>query len=85
VEGAWSLPEGKVSIVQRFQRIFGELNLRGKILPVAKGKLNGDHIAFTIGNKHYTGRVNGNTMEGTVKAAGKTSNWSANLIDNKLF
>jgi SAM-dependent methyltransferase len=85
VEGAWSLPKGKVSIVQRFQRIFGEVNLKGKILPVANGKLNGDHIAFTIGNKHYTGRVNGNTMEGTVKAAGKTSNWSSNLIDNKLF
>jgi len=85
VEGAWSLPEGKVSIVQRFQRIFGELNLRGKIIPVANGRLNGDHIAFTLGNKHYSGRVNGNTMEGTVKAAGKTSKWSANLIDNKLF
>jgi SAM-dependent methyltransferase len=85
VEGAWSLPEGRVSIVQRFQRIFGEVNLKGKILPVANGKLNGDHIAFTIGNQHYTGRVNGNKMEGTVKAAGKTSNWSANLIDTKFF
>lgn len=85
VEGAWSFPQGKLSIVQRFQRIFGELHLRGKILPVANGKLNGDHIAFTIGDKHYSGRVNGSTMEGTVKAARKTSNWSANLIDNKLF
>jgi SAM-dependent methyltransferase len=85
VEGAWSLPEGNVSIVQRFQRIFGEVNSRGKILPVANGNLNGDHIAFTIGNKQYTGRVNGNTMEGTVKVAGKTSNWRANLIDNKPF
>ncbi len=85
VEGAWSLPLGKVSIVQRFQRIFGEVDLGGKILPVANGKLNGDHIAFTIGNQHYTGRVNGGTMQGTVKTAGKTSDWKANLIDSKLF
>jgi SAM-dependent methyltransferase len=85
VEGAWSFPEGKLSIVQRFQRIFGEVNLRGKMIPMANGRLNGDHIAFTIGNKHYAGRVNGNTMQGSVKAAGKTGNWSSNLIDNKHF
>lgn len=85
VEGAWSFPQGKLSIVQRFQRIFGELNLRGKIIPVANGRLNGDRITFSIGNKHYSGRVNGNSMAGTVKAAGKTSDWEAKLIDNKLF
>lgn len=85
VEGAWSLPQGKLSIVQRYQRIFGELNMGGKIIPVANGKLNGDHIAFAIGNKHYSGRVNGNTMKGIVKSAGKTSDWDATLIDNKLF
>lgn len=85
VEGAWSMPQGKLSIVQRFQRIFGELQLREKTLPVVNGRLNGDQISFTIGNKHYSGRVNGNTMQGIVKATGKTSDWGANLIDNKLF
>ena len=85
VEGAWGLPGGRLSLVQRFQRIFGELNLGGKILPVANGRLNGDRIGFTIGSKHFSGRVNGNTMQGTVNAAGKRETWSANLIDNKLF
>jgi SAM-dependent methyltransferase len=85
VEGAWSFPQGKLSIVQRFQRIFGELSLRGKIIPVANGRLNGDHIAFSIGNSHYSGQINGSSMAGTVKAAGKTSNWEAKLIDNKPF
>ncbi|MBM4314891.1 MAG: class I SAM-dependent methyltransferase [Deltaproteobacteria bacterium] len=85
VEGAWSLPQGKLSLVQRFQRVFGELNLRGKIIPVANGRIDGDHILFSIGHRHYSGRVNGNTMSGTVKAAGKTSDWEAKLVDNKLF
>jgi SAM-dependent methyltransferase len=85
VEGAWSLPQGKLSIVQRFQRIFGELQLKGAVLPVANGKLNGDQIAFTIGNKDYSGRVNGSTMQGIVKVAGKTNDWSATRTDNKLF
>lgn len=83
VEGTWNLPQGKLTFVQRFQRIFGELQLGAKTLPVANGKLNGDQISFTIGNKYYSGRVNGNTMQGIVKAAGKTSDWGANRIDNK--
>jgi hypothetical protein len=37
------------------------------------GKLNGDQITFTAGGTQYTGRVNGNAMEGS--AAG--SKWSA--------
>ena len=85
VEGAWSLPQGKLSLVQRFQRVFGELNLRGKIIPVANGKIDGDRIVFSIGNRHYSGQVNGNTMGGTVKAFGKTGDCEAKLIDNRLF
>lgn len=83
VEGSWSLPQGKLLIVQRFQRIFGELQLEHKTIPLAIGKVNGDQITFTIGSQHYSGRVNGNTMQGIVNAAGKTGNWNAKLIDHK--
>jgi SAM-dependent methyltransferase len=83
VEGSWSLPQGKLLIVQRFQRIFGELQLGTRTVPMASGKVNGDQITFTIGSKHYSGRVNGDTMQGIVKAAGRTGDWSAKLIDNK--
>ncbi len=83
VEGIWNLPQGKLTLVQRFQRIFGELQLGARAQPVANGILNGDQISFTIDNKLYSGRVNGNTMQGIVKVAGRTSDWSANRIDNK--
>ena len=83
VEGTWNMPQGKLTLVQRFQRIFGELQSGTRTLPVANGKLNGDQINFTIGYQHYSGRVNGNTMQGRVKAVGKTSDWGANRIDTK--
>ena len=83
VEGIWNLPQGRLTLVQRFQRIFGELQLGARTQPVANGILNGDQISFTIDNKHYSGRVNGNTMQGIIKVAGRTSDWGANRIDNK--
>lgn len=83
VEGTWSMSQGRLLLVQRFQRIFGELQLGDKAVPVASGRLNGDQVSFTVGQEHYSGRVNGNTLQGTVKAAGKTSDWSTKLIDGK--
>lgn len=82
VEGTWRLPQGKLLFVQRFQRIFGELQLGDRTIPVANGKLSGDQISFTIGTNHYSGRVNGAAMQGTVRSAGKTSNWDATQIDD---
>jgi SAM-dependent methyltransferase len=82
VEGTWSLPQAKLLFAQRFQRVFGELQSGADTLLVAKGRLNGDQISFNVGSAEYTGRVNGETMQGTVKIAGKTSNWNADRIDN---
>jgi SAM-dependent methyltransferase len=82
VEGTWNLPQGKLLFAQRFQQVFGELQSGANATPVAGGMLYGDQISFTIGSAEYTARVNGKTMQGTVKIAGKTSNWSAERIGN---
>jgi hypothetical protein len=82
VEGLWEFPQGKLMLVQRFQRIFGELQSGNKLLPVTNGRLQGDQIRFTIGSQHFSGRINGDTMQGSVKAAGKTHNWVANRTDS---
>ncbi len=37
------------------------------------GKLNGEQISFIAGGTQYTGRVNGNSMEGSAEE----SKWSA--------
>jgi hypothetical protein len=41
------------------------------------GRLSGDRITFTAGGTEFSGRVSGNTIEGTVKTGGKTAEWKA--------
>jgi hypothetical protein len=42
-----------------------------------KGSLRGDQLTFTAGDAQYTAKVEGNTMTGTVKAGGGSSNFTA--------
>ena len=62
VAGTWQLPQGPLTLTQQFQVVTGTLNST----PVTRGKLFGDEITFAVGNDVYTGRVEGNTIRGTV-------------------
>ena len=75
VGGTWKLPQGELSLKQTFQMISGTLR-NGNVTTPISGKLNGDQISFTAGAAQYTGRVNGNAIEGTVKG-GSNGSWSA--------
>jgi hypothetical protein len=44
---------------------------------ITKGRLAGARISFAAGDALYAGRVNGDTMEGTVSAGGGTNAWRA--------
>jgi hypothetical protein len=50
--------------------VSGTLTTGGTNTPIANGRLRGDQITFTAGSAQYTGRVNGNTMEGTSTGGG---------------
>ena len=77
VEGTWKSAQGELSIKQLFQKIVGTAK-RGEVAAaIMNGKLRGDQINFTAGGAEYSGRVNGNTIEGTIKASGKTTEWRA--------
>ena len=75
VGGTWKLPQGELSLKQTFQMISGTLKNGNVITPIS-GKLNGDEISFTAGSAQYTGHVNGNTIDGTVKG-GSNGKWTA--------
>ena len=75
VGGTWQLPQGELTLKQTFQMISGTLR-NGNVTTPITGKLNGDQISFTAGGAQYTGRVNGNAIEGTVKG-GSDGKWSA--------
>ena len=71
-DGTWQLPQGALTLTQTFQMVSGTLGST----PIAGGKLRGDEITFAVGNAVYTGRVQGNTIRGTV-AGGSGGAWTA--------
>ncbi|MGH7828042.1 MAG: class I SAM-dependent methyltransferase [Candidatus Binatia bacterium] len=77
VEGAWKVPQGELTLKQKFQMLSGTLKSGNVAAPITNGRLNGDQISFTAGGAQYTGRVSGNTIEGTVRSAGIDKNWTA--------
>lgn len=77
VEGAWRLPQGELTLGQNYQMLSGSLSSGGSATPIVNGRLRGDQITFSHGGADYTGRVNGDTMEGVVTSDGRTSSWTA--------
>jgi len=76
VAGTWQLPQGRLTLKQTFQMISGTIRSGNVSTPITNGRLRGDQISFTAGGAQYTGRINGNVIEGTVKG-GTDSNWRA--------
>ena len=76
VGGTWKLPQGELTLKQTFQMISGTLKSGNVSAPITNGKLSGDQISFTAAGAQYSGRVNGNAMEGTVKG-GSNGKWTA--------
>lgn len=77
VEGTWRLPQGELSLKQEFQMVSGTLTSGATVTPIANGKLRGEEIRFTAGDATFAGRVNGNTIDGTVKTGSTNASWSA--------
>jgi SAM-dependent methyltransferase len=77
VDGTWKSGPGELVIKQDFQKISGTLKSGNVSAPISRGSLSGDQIHFVAGGAEYRGRVNGNAIEGTVKADGKSSAWKA--------
>ena len=64
VEGTWQLPQGELTLKQTFQMLSGTLNTGNSASEITNAKMIGDQIVFTAAGQQYTGRVNGNVMEG---------------------
>jgi hypothetical protein len=76
VEGTWKLPQGELTLKQNFQMVSGTLKSSNNNAQITNGKLNGEQISFSAGGAQYTGHVNGNTIEGTIKG-GSNGKWTA--------
>ena len=77
VGGSWRLPQGELSLTQTYQMLSGTLASGSRATPIGNGRLRGDRITFAVGGAQYTGRVTGDTIQGTVTSGGSTSDWQA--------
>ena len=69
--GTWQVGNETLTLTQQYQQLSGTLGSQ----PITAGKLDGTGISFTVGERVYTGRVEGDRMTG--------QNWSANRVSAK--
>jgi hypothetical protein len=82
VEGRWRVDDGKgeLSLTQKYQMLTGTYTpASGPATPV-EGRLRGNEITLTVGDTEYSGRVNGDTMEGSAKTGADRSLLKATRI-----
>jgi len=77
VEGTWRFGQGELVLQQQFQKLTGTLRNGGSPTPITNAKMNGEEITFSAGSTQYTGRVNGNSMQGKTLMG---ENWSATRV-----
>ena len=77
VAGTWKTPQGTLHLEQQFQAVSGTLNANGRQVKLVDPKLVGDRLEFSAGGVRYDGRVNGQRIDGTMRAGSNSSAWSA--------
>ena len=68
VAGTWKLPQGELTLRQEYQMLTGNLKTGSSTTSITDGKMIGDQITFKVNGVPFTGKVNGNTMDGTWRA-----------------
>ena len=77
VEGTWKIPQGELKLIQKFQMVSGILKTEMNTISISEGRLYGDEITFSANGETYSGRVNGNSIKGTVSSDKNSSMWNA--------
>jgi SAM-dependent methyltransferase len=62
--GTWRLPQGELTLTQQYQNLKGTLRNGSSTTEIASGRMRGEQITFSVNGVEYTGRLNGNRIEG---------------------
>src|SRR5262249_15471037 len=77
VAGTWKLGGDELRLEQNFQIVKGVLTSGPSQGLVENGRLSGAQIMFRLNGADYTGRVEGNRMDGVMKLNGIQRPWTA--------
>ena len=77
VDGSWTMDKGALTLKQSFQTFTGTIKNGNVVTPVTNGKLKGTEISFTAAGAEYTGKVDGNMIEGVSKSGPTENKWQA--------
>jgi precorrin-6B methylase 2 len=75
--GTWMMDGSTLKLTQTHQVLYGSLATAGGDEPISKARMQGYDITFTAGGRSYTGRMKGDTMEGTVSGPDGSRAWKA--------
>lgn len=78
VGGNWQFSGGRFSLSQQFQMLTGDLTARNNtVTAITNGKMSGDQIRLTVGDTEYSGRVQGDRIDGTMTVGSRQQTWTA--------
>ncbi len=81
VDGIWEWREGSETVslrlTQEFQKIDGELTIKGNTYPIFNVELTGDTIHFAWGKQEYSGKISSNGIRGMVQTINREIEWAA--------
>jgi SAM-dependent methyltransferase len=77
VAGTWRLEDGELAFEQKFQMVSGTMSFGNVAYPITNGRLRGEEITFTAAHRTFTGRINGNVIEGVSGSGASRAAWRA--------
>ena len=78
--GTWAIDSGMLTLTQMHQVLYGTLATTAGDTPISNARMRGYDITFTAGERTYTGRLDGATMQGSVSGPAGTQTWKATKI-----
>jgi hypothetical protein len=79
--GTWKMPDGELTLKQIYQTFSG--TLKGTLgSTLVAGRLRGENIFFAGGKTQFTGRLDGNVIDGIARTAGKDTPFRATRMGN---
>ena len=77
VEGVWTFGDQRLTLQQTYQMVSGALQGGGTSVPVSGARVRGMEFNFRAGGVTYSGRLNGNRIEGFSNSDGRSMPWVA--------